>query len=139
MEMRRHERPGLVHAIGKYFTFGKIHALAYFGFLKWWRHDPQSLPRYPMESGKIPAAVWEVAFHVANFLQSQHVDHESPLDVVRALMPPPPRMSAEAAKEYEAWISLWGEDFRIFVPILAEAEYWMGFFAEQYPALPTDI
>lgn len=139
LEFRRHERPSLVHAIGKHFTFGKIHALTYFGFLKWWQHDPQSLPRYPLENGKIPAEVWDVAPHVANFLQSQHVDHESPLAVVRALMPPPLYMNAEAAVEYEAWIALWGEDFRAFVPVLAKAEYWMGFFAEQYPALPIDI
>ena len=139
LEFRRHERPGLVHAIGKHFTFGKIHALAYFGFLKWWRHDPRNLPRYPLETGKIPLSLWETVPHVRSFLQRESTDVESPVDVVQALMPLPAYADAKAAAEYEAWLALWGVDFRIFAPILAEAEYWLEIFAEQYPTLPIDV
>ena len=96
----------------------------------WWQEQ--------CPTGEISMYVLEVIPNVSNFLKKCNADPKSKESIIKTLFPMPLNANPKECQEYEKLIAGWLQDFRYFIPVLADAELWLKTFANLFPKLDVD-
>ena len=107
----------------------------------WWKDDSQILdifkdieyvcrrrPKCHVTVNSIPEDIWTYIPEVKNYLITKNINIDDMGSIARTLMPLPNGSQDNEITAYEAIVNRWLNDFRYFLPILADAELWIRAF-----------